>query len=79
MRSIVSQGVGLATAGVAIGLVGARLLAHTMQGVLFAIQPTDLATFGQVVIVLLGAALLASWLPARRALRIDPISALRAD
>jgi ABC-type antimicrobial peptide transport system permease subunit len=79
MRSIVGQGVGLATAGVAIGLVGARLLAHTMQGVLFAIQATDPATFGQVVVVLLGAALLASWLPARRALRVDPISALRAD
>ena len=79
MRSIVGQGVGLATAGVAIGLVGARLLAHTMQGVLFSIQATDLLTFAQVVVVLLGAALLASWLPARRALRIDPISALRAD
>jgi ABC-type antimicrobial peptide transport system permease subunit len=75
----VGQGVGLATAGVAIGLVGARLLAHTMQGVLFSIQATDLLTFAQVVVVLLGAALLASWLPARRALRIDPISALRAD
>jgi predicted permease len=79
MRSIVTQGVGLATAGVAVGLVGARLLAHTMQGVLFAIDATDLATFAQVVVVLLGAALLASWLPARRALKIDPISALRAD
>jgi ABC-type antimicrobial peptide transport system permease subunit len=79
MRSIVTQGVGLATVGVAIGLVGARLLAHTMQGVLFSIQATDMLTFAQVVVVLLGAALLASWLPARRALRIDPISALRAD
>ena len=79
MGSIVRQGVGLATVGVAIGLVGARLLAHTMQGVLFSIQATDMLTFAQVVVVLLGAALLASWLPARRALRIDPISALRAD
>jgi ABC-type lipoprotein release transport system permease subunit len=50
-----------------------------MQGVLFSIQATDMLTFAQVVVVLLGAALLASWLPARRALRIDPISALRAD
>ena len=79
MRAIVTQGVGLATAGVAVGLVGARLLAHSMQSVLFAIEATDLATFGQVVVVLLGTALLASWLPARRALKIDPISALRAD
>jgi predicted permease len=79
MRAIVTQGVGLATAGVAIGLVGARLLAHSMQGVLFATEATDLATFAQVVVVLLGAALLASWLPARRALHIDPVTALRAD
>jgi predicted permease len=79
MRSIIRQGVGLATVGVAIGLVGARLLAHTMESVLFATQATDVVVFGQVVVVLLGAALLASWLPARRALRIDPISALRSD
>jgi ABC-type antimicrobial peptide transport system permease subunit len=79
MRMILSQGVGLATAGIVIGVVGARLLARTMQEVLFEIQPTDLMTFAQVIVVLLGAALLASWLPARRALAIDPISALRSD
>jgi predicted permease len=79
MRMILSQGVALAGAGIVIGVVGARLLARTMQEVLFEIQPTDLMTFAQVIAVLLGAALLASWLPARRALSIDPISALRSD
>ena len=79
MQSIVGQGVGLAAIGVVIGLVGARFLAHAMQGVLFEIQATDLVTFAEVAGVLLGAATLASWLPARRALRIDPVSALRAD
>lgn len=79
MQSIVGQGVGLAAIGVVIGLVGARFLAHAMQGVLFEIEATDLVTFVEVAGVLLGAATLASWLPARRALRIDPVSALRSD
>jgi putative ABC transport system permease protein len=79
MRLMVGRGLALAAAGTVIGVIGARLLAHTMQSVLFDIQSTDLATFAQVVVVLLGAAMFASWLPARRALQIDPISALRAD
>ena len=79
LRLIVGQGLLLATMGIVLGVVGARFLAQTMQSVLYDIQPTDLATFGQVVIVLFGAAALASWLPARRALKIDPVAALRAD
>lgn len=79
MRMIVRQGLVLATVGVTVGIIGARFLAGTMQAVLFDIQPTDLATFAQVAGVLLAAAALASWLPARRALRIDPVSALRSD
>jgi predicted permease len=79
LRSVVGQGMLLAVAGVAIGVVAALLLTRWMQGVLFDIQPTDPTTFGQVILVLLAAALLASWLPARRALAIDPVSALRYD
>jgi ABC-type antimicrobial peptide transport system permease subunit len=79
MQLVVGRGVALAVAGTVIGLVGARLLARTMQSVLFGIQPTDITTFAEVVAVLLAVAALASWLPARRALRIDPVSALRAD
>ena len=79
MRMILRQGIGLAAGGVVAGVLGARLLARSMQGLLFDIQPNDITTFVQVVVVLLGAAALASWLPARRALRIDPISALRSD
>ena len=79
MRLIVGQGLVLAGLGIVVGVIGARLLSRTMQGVLFDIQPTDLMTFAQVVAVLLGVAILASWLPARRALKIDPISALRSD
>ena len=79
LRLIVGQGILLATMGIVLGVVGARFLAQTMQSVLYDIQPTDVATFGQVVVVLFGAAALASWLPARRALKIDPVAALRAD
>jgi putative ABC transport system permease protein len=69
----------LAGIGVVIGLGGAYLLTRSMQTVLYGIRPTDPVTFGQVVVVLLGAALLASWLPARRAVKIDPVNALRSD
>jgi predicted permease len=79
LRLIVGQGTQLATMGIVVGVVGARFLAQTMQSVLYDIQPTDLATFVQVVVVLFAAAALASWLPARRALKIDPVAALRAD
>jgi putative ABC transport system permease protein len=50
-----------------------------MAAVLFEVRATDPMTFATVVVVLLGAALVASWLPARRALRIDPVQALRYD
>jgi putative ABC transport system permease protein len=69
----------LAGAGVVIGIGGALLLTASMQAVLYDIRASDPWTFVQVAVVLLGAALLASWLPARRALRIDPVSALRYD
>ena len=79
LRLIVGSGMLLAVAGVVIGIIGARLLTTSMQSVLYDIQASDPWTFVQVVIVLLGAALLASWLPARRALQIDPVTALRYD
>jgi predicted permease len=79
MRMILRQGLALAAIGIVAGVLGSQVLTRSMREVLFDIQPNDLATFAQVVGVLLGAALLASWLPARRALRVDPISALRAD
>jgi predicted permease len=76
---IVGRGMLLAGAGVAVGLVGAALLTKSMQTVLYDIRPSDPLTFAEVVVVLLGASLLASWLPARRALAIDPVTALRYD
>ena len=79
LRLIVGQGMLLAAAGVVAGILGAMFLTRSMQSVLFGIGATDVATFVQVVVVLLAAALLASWLPARRALGIDPVTALRSD
>ena len=79
LRLILGQGMLLAVTGVALGVVGAAILTRSMESVLFGIEPSDPWTFAQVIGVLLGAAALASWLPARRALAIDPVTALRCD
>jgi predicted permease len=79
LRLILRQGMLLAIAGVLIGLAGAAILTRSMESILFEIEPSDPWTFVEVIVVLLGAAALASWLPARRALAIDPMTALRCD
>ncbi len=76
---VVGQGMLLAGAGVAAGIAGALLLTRVMRSVLYDVGTTDLATFATVVVVLLATALVASWLPARRALSIDPVQALQTD
>jgi predicted permease len=79
LRLIFRQGMLLAVTGTMIGVAAAAILTRWMQSVLFGIEASDPWTFVQVVAVLLGAATLASWLPARRALGIDPMTALRCD
>jgi ABC-type lipoprotein release transport system permease subunit len=69
----------LAVVGVVTGVAGAAILTRWMESVLFEIEPSDPWTVAQVITVLLAAAALASWLPARRALAIDPVTALRCD
>jgi ABC-type antimicrobial peptide transport system permease subunit len=76
---VVGQGMSLAALGVVAGIAGALVLTRVMAAVLYDVRTTDPATFATVVAVLLAAALVASWLPARRALRIDPVQALRYD
>jgi putative ABC transport system permease protein len=79
LQLILSQGMRLAIAGVVIGVIGAVILTRSMDAVLFGIEPSDPWTFAQVSAVLLTAAAVASWLPARRAVAIDPLAALRND
>ncbi|HWA86444.1 MAG TPA: ABC transporter permease [Opitutus sp.] len=76
---ILKQGLWKAGIGLAIGLVGAWLLSRTMTGLLFQVKATDPVVYVAVALVLLAVAVLASWLPARRAARIDPIRALREE
>jgi len=73
------QGLGLATIGIAIGLVGAVMLTRVLETLLFGVSALDPVTFLGVAILLLVAVLIACYAPARRAARVDPIAALRAD
>ena len=69
----------LTGAGVSTGVVGALALSSLMRRFLYGIEPTDPVVYGAVVALLAGVALLACLVPARRAARVDPIVALRAD
>ena len=75
----VRRGLVLASLGVGIGLGGAVALTRLMQSLLFGISPLDPVTFGAMPVVLAAAAVLASYLPARRATKVDPLVALRCE
>jgi putative ABC transport system permease protein len=79
VRLIVRQALLLVACGVAAGLALGLLLSQTMTKMLFDIQPTDPATYAVVSAVLAAVALVASYVPARRATRVDPIVALRSE
>lgn len=79
MRVVLSEGLGLTLLGVIIGAAGALAITRLLKSMLFGITPTDTLTFACVAAGLIGVALLASYLPARRAARIDPIQALRYE
>jgi putative ABC transport system permease protein len=79
VRMIVREGLGLALGGVAIGLVAAYALARTLRVLLYGVAPTDAASFAYASGALLLLALLASYVPARRASAIDPAIAMRAE
>ncbi|MGH9574861.1 MAG: ADOP family duplicated permease [Candidatus Acidiferrales bacterium] len=76
---IIHQGLTLALIGSAIGLASAFMLARLMTKLLYGVAPTDPVTFAGVAALLIAVALLACYIPARRAMRIDPVSAMRCE
>lgn len=79
LRSVLRQGLTLAVAGVLLGLCGGWWLTSAMSSLLFEVSPRDRLSFSVAPVVLLAAAFVACWVPARRATRVDPITALRHE
>ncbi|HEV2221640.1 MAG TPA: FtsX-like permease family protein [Candidatus Acidoferrales bacterium] len=79
LRIVLSQGMALAGVGLAIGIGGALALARFLRSMLFEVKPTDPATFAGVTVLLVTVALFACYIPARRAMRVDPMTALRHE
>jgi predicted permease len=76
---VIRQGMELTGAGVILGLIGAALLTRVMAALLFGVSATDVATFAAVPLMLVAIALVASYVPALRATRVDPVVALRDE
>jgi ABC-type antimicrobial peptide transport system permease subunit len=76
---IVRQGLKLVLIGIVIGVVSALALQRVIGKLLFGISPTDPLTFTMIAFLLIGVALLACWIPARRATKVDPLTALRSE
>jgi ABC-type antimicrobial peptide transport system permease subunit len=76
---VLRKGMLLAAVGLAIGLAGAFALTRVMTSMLFGVKATDPSTFAAVSVLLAGVAAAATYIPARRATRIDPVVALRLE
>jgi ABC-type antimicrobial peptide transport system permease subunit len=79
LRMVMRQGLELTVAGSIVGLVGAMALTRVMESLLFGVSTTDTVTFAAVPLVLIATAMIASYVPARRATRVDPVVALRDE
>jgi ABC-type antimicrobial peptide transport system permease subunit len=78
-RIFVSRGLSLTAIGLAVGLISAAALMRLLSSLLFGVNPFDPVTYVAVAVSLGAVALIATWLPARQATRIDPMLALRAE
>ena len=76
---VLRRGLTLALAGAGIGLIGSVALTRLLQGMLFDVDPFDPLTFAALSVLVIGVAVLAAFLPARRATRVDPMRALRME
>ena len=76
---VMRQGLSLMGAGIVIGLIGAASLTRLLASLLFGVSATDVLTFATVPLILIATAVAASYLPARRATRVDPVVALRDE
>jgi putative ABC transport system permease protein len=76
---VLTRALRVVVVGLVVGLVGAAAVTRVLQRFLFGVTPTDPVAFTSVTLLLLAVGLMAAWLPARRATRIDPWVALRAD
>jgi predicted permease len=79
LKMVMRRGLGLAAAGAGMGVAGALIVSHLMAGLLYGVSPTDLPTFAGVTLVLTTVALAASYIPALRAMRLDPNSTLQSE
>jgi putative ABC transport system permease protein len=79
MAMVLRQGLGLALSGAALGLAGALIASQLMRGLLYGVRPTDPLTFVAVTFVLMAVALAACYIPAMRAMRVEPLVALRYE
>jgi len=79
LRLVLREGASLIVAGLALGALGAWASARVLESQLYDMRANDPLTFGVVAMLLAGVALLACYLPARKAMRIDPLAALRQE
>jgi putative ABC transport system permease protein len=79
LRMVLASGMKLTLGGLALGIAGAFALTHLLSGLLFGVSARDPLTFAAIPLLLALVALFASWIPARRAVRVEPLIALRGE